>query len=84
MKKIPVFLAFFIISGLSSAYAQKIYEINAPASEKNIYTGQLKLGGANPSGEKIEVNSFYVSENGKPVIPVMGEFHYSRYPHEQW
>lgn len=84
MKKIPAFLALFIISGLSSAYAQKLYEINVPASEKNIYTGQLKLGGANPSGEKIEVNSFYVSENGKPVIPVMGEFHYSRYPHEQW
>lgn len=22
--------------------------------------------------------------DGEPVIPVMGEFHYSRYPHEQW
>ena len=30
------------------------------------------------------MNSFYVSINGKPAIPVMGEFHYSRYPAEQW
>lgn len=55
-----------------------------PVKEKTIYSGHLKLGGSNPSGERIEVNSYYMSIGGKPVIPVMGEFHYSRYPECQW
>lgn len=63
---------------------QNVYTLSAPAKEKSIYTGHLKMGGTNPVGGCIEVNSFYMSIDGKPVIPVMGEFHYSRYPHEQW
>ena len=63
---------------------QQVYELTAPAKEKVIYSGHLKLGGKSPSGGSIDVNSFYVSINGKPAIPVMGEFHYSRYPAEQW
>ena len=37
-----------------------------------------------PSGVTLGVNSRYLSLNGKPWLPVMGEFHYSRYPREQW
>lgn len=64
--------------------AQQVYELSAPAKEKTIYTGHLKMGGTSPTGGSIDVNSFYMSIDGKPVIPVTGEFHYSRYPHEQW
>ena len=64
--------------------AQKIYELSAPAQPKVIKSGHLRMGGVNPKGERIDVNSFYMSIGGKPVIPVMGEFHYSRYPAEQW
>lgn len=66
------------------AMAQQVYELDMPVKEKTIYSGHLKLGGNNPSGERIEVNSYYMSVGGKPVIPVMGEFHYSRYPECQW
>lgn len=66
------------------AMAQQVYELDMPVKEKTIYSGHLKLGGSNPSGERIEVNSYYMSVGGKPVIPVMGEFHYSRYPECQW
>lgn len=66
------------------AMAQQVYELDMPVKEKTIYSGHLKLGGSNPSGERIEVNSYYMSIGGKPVIPVMGEFHYSRYPECQW
>ena len=66
------------------AMAQQVYELDMPVKEKTIYSGHLKLGGSNPSGEHIEVNSYYMSIGGKPVIPVMGEFHYSRYPECQW
>ena len=33
---------------------------------------------------KIGFNSFYMEENGKPRLPVMGEFHYARYPEAYW
>lgn len=66
------------------AMAQQVYELDMPVKEKTIYSGHLKLGGSDPSGERIEVNSYYMSIGGKPVIPVMGEFHYSRYPECQW
>lgn len=46
--------------------------------------GHLKLGGSNDKGERIEVNSSYITRGGKPWIPVMGEFHFSRYQKDVW
>ena len=66
------------------AQAQHVYEITAPIKQKEIKSDHLRMGGANPQGERIDVNNFYMTIAGKPVIPVMGEFHYSRYPAEQW
>lgn len=60
------------------------YVINLPETPKEIRSGHLDMGGTSPSGGSIEVNSYYMSIDGQPVIPVMGEFHYSRYPREQW
>jgi len=37
-----------------------------------------------PSGSVLGVNSRYLTRDGKPWLPVMGEFHYSRYPRAQW
>jgi len=65
-------------------FGQKVYEINANVPEQKIYSDHLKLGGSNPKGEKIAVNNYYISINNKPVIPITGEFHYSRYPHQYW
>lgn len=49
-----------------------------------VLTGHLKLGGSNPAGERIDVNSSYFTRGEKPWIPVMGEFHFSRYNREKW
>jgi beta-galactosidase len=49
-----------------------------------ITPGQFKMGGRNPQGSTIGLNNFYLEQDGKPCIPVMGEFHYSRCPHEEW
>ncbi len=38
----------------------------------------------NPRGQVIGVNSQYLTMNGKPWLPVMGEFHFSRYPEAEW
>ena len=43
-----------------------------------------KLGGKNPAGDQIQVNQSYIVKNGMPVIPIMGEFHFTRYPAEYW
>ena len=67
-----------------SAQAQHLYELTAPSTPKVIHRGHLQLGGSNPSGDNIDVNSYYMSINGTPTIPVMGEFHYCRYPEAQW
>ncbi len=37
-----------------------------------------------PTGLRLGVNSRYLTLNGKPWLPVMGEFHFSRYPRAQW
>jgi len=37
-----------------------------------------------PSGGTIGLNSRYMTRDGKPWLPVMGEFHFSRYPRAQW
>jgi hypothetical protein len=64
--------------------AQKTYEIDVRQADKKIVRGHLDLGGKNIKGDTIGVNSFYLERNGKPFIPVIGEFHFSRYPNQYW
>jgi hypothetical protein len=45
---------------------------------------ELPWGGTSPAGRVIAVNSRYLLLDGKPWLPVMGEFHYSRYPEQYW
>ncbi len=49
-----------------------------------ILSGHLRMGGKNPHGEEIAVNSRYIARNGRPVIPVMGEYHFCRDKRENW
>ncbi len=50
-----------------------------------VETGYFKLGTTkNPGGHEISVNSRSLLFDGQPVFPVMGEFHYSRYPQSEW
>lgn len=44
----------------------------------------LKLGGTNPAGERIGFTCDYMTWNEQPCIPVMGEFHFSRYARAYW
>src|SRR5215469_11976255 len=37
-----------------------------------------------PTGHTIGMNSRYLIRDGKPWLPVMGEFHYSRVPSTEW
>lgn len=59
-------------------YTFKKYE------KSNIVQGHLKMGGKNPFGNEINVNSRYFTLNGKPWIGVMGEYHFVRDNRENW
>lgn len=42
------------------------------------------VGSKSPSGRVISANRRYLTLDNKPWFPVMGEFHYSRYPESGW
>ncbi|MBT9493189.1 MAG: beta-galactosidase [Paucibacter sp.] len=71
------------LSGIS--LAQTLLHIDASAPVPAPQTGHLQLGTAvSPSGETLGANNQFLTRNGKPWLPVMGEFHYSRSPAESW
>lgn len=77
---------FIFVQGL---YAQtdsnnSTYEIDATKQGIKLYSNHLKLGGENHAGKKITFNNYYMLIDDRPVIPVMGEFHYARYPNQYW
>ena len=48
-------------------------------------SGYFKLGASrHPDGREISVNSRHLTLNGQPWFPVIGEFHFSRHPREEW
>ncbi|OYX82267.1 MAG: hypothetical protein B7Y83_15340, partial [Flavobacteriales bacterium 32-34-25] len=67
-----------------SVSAQKIYQVDVTKVRTDVKRGHLDLGGRSIKGDTIGVNSFYLEKNEKPFIPVIGEFHFSRYPHQYW
>ena len=78
-------LSAFAQSGAASANRLTIDAGTPPPPPE---TGYLHLGDsaadASPSGHVLSVNSRYLTMDGKPWLPVMGEFHYTRYPRRYW
>jgi hypothetical protein len=59
--------------------------IDATAQPPQPRTGQFTFGTARaPNGDTLGINSQYLTLNGKPILPVMGEFHYARFPAQYW
>ena len=82
VKKMPLLLSLIAAPALHS---ETLLHIDASAPAKAPLENQLKMGAAlSPSGERLGVNSQYLTRNGKPWMPVMGEFHYSRTPADEW
>lgn len=46
--------------------------------------GLLKMGTANGPNGTLLANDQYLTIDGKPVMPIMGEFHYTRFPNAYW
>lgn len=71
--------------GWAQSVGANVISIDATAPVVRPEAVKAKLGTArNPRGQVIGVNSEYLTMDGKPWIPVMGEFHFSRYPEAEW
>ena len=58
--------------------------LQVPPTVPTPETGFLNLGLYPHPTRSLEVNSRYLVLDGRPWMPVMGEFHYSRYPENEW
>ena len=82
MKKIAcLFIGFCLFTNLS---AQKVYRLDASDVMETPSCGHLKMGNPGPKEKAIEVNSLYMTMGGKPILPVMGELHFSRIRKDLW
>ena len=64
--------------------ANTVVTIDAQRLVAHPETGYFHLGGASKSGNSLSVNSRYLVKNSQPWLPVMGEFHFARYPEAYW
>ncbi|WP_317259610.1 MULTISPECIES: beta-galactosidase [Streptomyces] len=47
-------------------------------------SGHLPMGGSDTAPHSLTVDSQSLIRDGRPWIPAMGEFHFSRYPAAEW
>jgi len=55
-----------------------------PVATPAVERGFLQLGEPIGRAHSLAVNSRYLELDGRPWLPIMGEFHYSRYPAGEW
>ncbi|MFG6460065.1 beta-galactosidase [Roseateles sp. DXS20W] len=81
----PLTAALLLGALASAAGADTLLKLDARAAVPAPTTGYLKLGTAtSPKGETLAANSQYLLKDGKPWLPVMGEYHFTRAPASQW
>jgi len=81
-------LGMFACAGMPTALcAQSGTSIRVDASQAFVEPGPAAYTegtATSPTAGTLGVNSRYLTLNGTPWLPVMGEFHFSRYPRAQW
>jgi len=69
---------------VSTAAVAGSYTVTIVPPEPPVTNG-FKMGGArSPDGTTLTLDSRSLLLNGKPWTPVMGEFHFTRYPESEW
>lgn len=84
-KKSMTIIALSLLSMPCAVLAETLLKIDASAAAVLPLEGHFRQGSAvSPAGVKLGINSQYLTRNGQPWLPVMGEFHYTRTPASQW
>jgi beta-galactosidase len=82
LRSLFAFLPLGLLSMPSAPAAPLTIAVPSPAAPQ---TDGFNMGTArHPSGATIALNSQTLLRDGHPWMPVMGEFHYSRYPESEW
>lgn len=68
----------------TAVQAQQVFSFDASNVMETPEVGHLKMGNPGPPSKAIIVNSRYMTIGGKPVLPVMGELHFSRTRRDLW
>jgi hypothetical protein len=76
-----LFLLLAAGAGPTGAVELTIDASSPPALPKPL---SFAVGGTSPDGHALSANSRFLTGDGLPWFPVMGEFHYSRYPAGEW
>lgn len=61
-----------------------MYSIDIRENKHKIYPSTLKIGSQTLSKKQISFTNYYMMINDKPYFVISGEFHFSRYPHQEW
>lgn len=74
------------LAGSKSTVADASVKIAIDARERAepVHDLPFAAGGRSPAGRVLSINNRYLSLDGVPWLPVMGEFHYTRYPDAEW
>ena len=75
-------LITFLLHGMSEPV--DLYRFQLPEAVPPVVEGQLEIGPSNPDGPQWGCNDRYITKDGQPFMPVMAEFHFSRYPAKEW
>jgi hypothetical protein len=76
-------ILFFLL--LFSAIMQgQMYTLDATHQDTYLRKGHIKVQPHPGAPVQFGVNSKYFEKDGRPWFPLMGEFHFVRYPHELW
>lgn len=79
--------ALWVLGGVvcAAACAQTVVRIDASAAAGEPGAARYVLtDGVAPGGHTLGVNSRYLTRDGRPWLPVMGEMHFSRVPRAEW
>ena len=77
--------AMAFVHAAQAAQGPQVLAVDASTPAPAPLSGHIKMGTAvAPGGHVLGINSRYLTRDGQPWLPVMGEFHYSRSPADSW
>ena len=78
-------VALALSFGVAGVGAAQTVTVDATESTPSPVSGYLKLGSdVAPDGTRLGVNNRYLTVDGHPWLPVMGEVHFVRLPRAEW
>lgn len=82
---LPAILLSLPVLHAAAPQANTVVHIDASAPYQEPVAALYDAGSSvAPNGDALGVNSRYLTRNGMPWLPVMGEFHFSRVPRNRW